>query len=46
MGPVEIAVPLGFFLTLFGILATFLTVRYLTRKQIHGTIRQAIDKGS
>ena len=45
MGNVEIVVPLGSFLMVVLILVAFLTARYLTRKQVHGTIRQVIDKG-
>ncbi len=44
MGP-ETAVPLGFCLAIVVIVAAVLATRYFTRKQVHGTIRQAIDKG-
>ncbi len=44
MGP-EVAVPLAFFAALVAILSVFLAARYFIRKQVHETIRQAIDKG-
>ena len=39
------AVPVTFLLGLVLVLIAFFTVRYLTRRQVHDTIRQAIDKG-
>ncbi|MEE8307630.1 MAG: DUF6249 domain-containing protein [Gammaproteobacteria bacterium] len=45
MTGVEIVVPVALFLAIVLILVAFFTARYLTRKQVHGTIRQAIDKG-
>ena len=45
MADVEIVVPVALFLAIVLILVAFFIARYLTRKQVHGTIRQAIDKG-
>lgn len=45
MGGPEVVVPVALFVSLAVVIVSFFVGRYLTRKQVHSTIRQAIEKG-